>query len=134
MPYRPIQFQLTVVKPYYKDNSFKPLQDVLKDILDNTLKDALEDALENALENALKDALEENYNKYALEGDYNSNTIVVDIPQPQHSRGRLKGSRNHQYLIDFEEQFIAAIKGKIKLLIAFIIAKEKANFKLIKQL
>jgi hypothetical protein len=35
-----------VVKPYYKDNSFKPLQDTLKD----------------ALKNALKDALEENYN------------------------------------------------------------------------
>ena len=44
MPYRPTQFQLTVVKPYYKDNSFEPL------------KDALEDALKDALENALEDA------------------------------------------------------------------------------
>ena len=45
MPYRPTQFQLIIVKPYYKDNSFKPVQDALK----NTLKDTLEDALENAL-------------------------------------------------------------------------------------
>ena len=41
MPYRPTQFQLTVVKPYYKDNSSKPVQDALKD----ALKDAPEDAL-----------------------------------------------------------------------------------------
>jgi hypothetical protein len=41
MPYGPTQFQSTVVKPYYKDDSFKPLQD--------------------APENALKDALEENH-------------------------------------------------------------------------
>ncbi len=34
MPYRPTQFQLTVIKPYYKDNSFKPLQDALKDALE----------------------------------------------------------------------------------------------------
>ena len=46
MPYRPTQFYLTVIKPYYKDNSFKPIKDTLK----NTLKDPL------------KDALEENYN------------------------------------------------------------------------
>ena len=51
MPYRPSQFQLTVVKPYYKDNSFKPVQDALE----NTLKDTLEDALEDTLEDALKD-------------------------------------------------------------------------------
>ena len=38
MPYRPTQFCLTVIKPYYKDNSSKPLQ------------------------NAPEDALEENYN------------------------------------------------------------------------
>ena len=44
MPYRPNQFQLTVVKPYYKDNSFKPVQDALED----ALKDAPEDALEDA--------------------------------------------------------------------------------------
>ena len=28
-----------------------------------------------------EDILEENYNQYALEGDYNSNIIVVNIPQ-----------------------------------------------------
>ena len=55
MPYRPTQFQSTIVKPYYKDNSFKPLQDTLKDIP------------------------KENYNQHALEGDYDSNIIVVDI-------------------------------------------------------
>ena len=54
------------------------------------------------------------------------------MPQLRHGRGRPKGSRNRQHLIDFEEQFIAAIKGKIELLIAFITAKEKANFKLVK--
>ena len=43
MPYGPTQFQLTVVKPYYKDNSFKPVQDALE----NTPEDALEDAFEN---------------------------------------------------------------------------------------
>ena len=52
MPHRPSQFQSTIIKPYYKDNSFKPIQDALKD----TLKDALEDALEDTLEDALKDA------------------------------------------------------------------------------
>ena len=40
MPYGPTQFQSTVIKPYYKDNSFKPVQD------------ALENALKNAQENA----------------------------------------------------------------------------------
>ena len=77
MPYRPSQFQSTVIKPYYKDNSFEPLQDVLEDILDNVLKDILE----NILKDILEDILEENYNQHALKGDYNSNTIVVDIPQ-----------------------------------------------------
>ena len=89
MPYRPSQFQLTVIKPYYKDNSFKPLQDVLEDVLNNILEDilknVLEDILENILENVLKDilkdVLEENYNQYTLKGDYNSNIIVVDILQ-----------------------------------------------------
>ena len=57
MPYRPTQFYLTVIKPYYKDNSFKPLQD------------------------AIKNTLEKSYNQYALEGDYNSNIIIVDTPQ-----------------------------------------------------
>ena len=33
MPYRPTQFHLTVIKPYYKDNSSKPLQDTIKDAL-----------------------------------------------------------------------------------------------------
>ena len=54
------------------------------------------------------------------------------MPQPQRGRGHLKGSRNRQHLVNFEEQFIAAIKGKVKLLMAFITAKEKANFKLAK--
>ena len=34
--------------------------------------------------------------------------------------------------MNFKEQFIAAIKGRVKLLIAFITAKEKADFKLTK--
>ena len=50
MPYKPTQFYLTVIKPYYKDNSSEPLQD------------APEDALKNASEDALKDALEKNHN------------------------------------------------------------------------
>ena len=44
MPYGPTQFWLTVIKSYYKDNSFEPIQDALED----ALKDALEDALEDA--------------------------------------------------------------------------------------
>ena len=66
MLYRPSQFWSTVVKPYYKDNSSEPLQDILEDVPDNALKDVpenvLKDALENALENALKNTLEENHN------------------------------------------------------------------------
>ena len=56
------------------------------------------------------------------------------MPQLRRGRGRLKGLRNYQHLINFKEQFIAAIKSRVKLLIAFITAKEKANFKLAKQL
>ena len=89
MPYRPSQFQSTIVKPYYKDNSFKPLQDILKDILNNILedvlknilKDILKDILENILKDILEDILEENHKQHVLEGNYNSNIIVVDIPQ-----------------------------------------------------
>ena len=76
MPYRPTQFQLTVVKPYYKDNSSEPVQDALK----NVLKDTLEDALKDTLKNVLKDTLEENYDQYTLKGNYNSNIIVIDMP------------------------------------------------------
>ena len=53
MPYGPTQFQLTVVKPYYKDNSFKPIQDALKNTLENALKDALKNALKDALEDTV---------------------------------------------------------------------------------
>ena len=77
MPYRPTQFCLTVIKPYYKDNSSEPLQDILKDIL----KDILEDILENILKDIPEDVLEENYNQHTLEGDYDSNIIIIDIPQ-----------------------------------------------------
>jgi len=56
------------------------------------------------------------------------------MPQLRRSRGRLKGLQNCQHLINFEEQFITAIKSRDKLLMAFITAKEKANFKLTKQL
>ena len=33
MPYGPSQFQLTVIKPYYKDNSSEPIQDTPKKYL-----------------------------------------------------------------------------------------------------
>ena len=56
------------------------------------------------------------------------------MPQLQRSRGRLKELRNRQYFINFKEQFITTIKGKVELLIAFITAKEKTDFKLTKQL
>jgi len=56
------------------------------------------------------------------------------MPQPRRGRGRPKGLQNRQHLIDFEEQFVAAIKSRVKLLMAFIIAKEKVDFKLTKQL
>ena len=81
MLYRPSQFQSTVVKPYYKDNSSEPVQDALEDALEDVLKNVPEDTLKDALEDALKDALKENYKKYILEGDYNSNIIIVDMPQ-----------------------------------------------------
>ena len=55
MPYRSTQFQLTVVKPYYKDNSFKPIQDAPENALKNALKDALEDAPKDAQKDAQKD-------------------------------------------------------------------------------
>jgi hypothetical protein len=54
MPHRHSQFQSTVVKFYYKNNSSEPLQDVLKDVL--------KDILKNTPENILKDVLEENHN------------------------------------------------------------------------
>ena len=44
MPYGPNQFWLTVVKPYYKDNSSEPVQDALKNALEDALKGVLEDA------------------------------------------------------------------------------------------
>ena len=44
MPYKLNQFQLTIIKPYYKDNSFKPVQDALENALKDALKDAQEDA------------------------------------------------------------------------------------------
>ena len=89
MPYGPNQFQLTVIKPYHKDNSFKPLQDVpedipddvLEDVPENVLEDIPEDILENVLKDILKNVLKENYDQHAPEGDYNSDTIVVDILQ-----------------------------------------------------
>ena len=89
MPYGLSQFQSTVVKPYYKDNSSEPLQDVLKDIpddiledvLENVPEDILEDVLENILKDILEDVLKENYDQHALKGDYDFNIIVVDIPQ-----------------------------------------------------
>jgi len=56
------------------------------------------------------------------------------MPQSQRGRGRLKGLQNRQYLVNFKEQFITAIKSRVKLLMAFITAKEKADFKLAKQL
>jgi len=56
------------------------------------------------------------------------------MPQPRRGRGCLKGSRNCQHLINFKEQFVTAIKNRVKLLMAFITAKEKADFKLAKQL
>ena len=77
MPYRLNQFQSTVVKPYYKDNSFKPLRNILEDILDNILKDILENILKDILKNILK----KNYNQHTLKGDYDFNIIVVDILQ-----------------------------------------------------
>ena len=57
MPYGPTQFRLTVIKFYYKNNSFEPLQD--------------------APENTLK----ENHDQHALEGDYNPDIIVIDMLQ-----------------------------------------------------
>ena len=56
------------------------------------------------------------------------------MPQPRRGRGRLKGSQNRQYLVNFKEQFIAAIKGRVELLMAFMTAKEKTDFKHAKQL
>ena len=76
MPHGPTQFQSTIIKPYYKDNSFEPLQDALKDAPENALKDALK----NALKDTLKDDLEKNHNQYTLEGDYDLDIIIVNIP------------------------------------------------------
>ena len=81
MPYRPTQFQSTVIKPYYKDNSSEPVQDALKNALKDTLKDALKDALKDTLEDTLEDTLKKNYNQYTLKGDYDSDIIIIDIPQ-----------------------------------------------------
>ncbi|PVH90773.1 hypothetical protein DM02DRAFT_577620, partial [Periconia macrospinosa] len=58
MPHGPTQFRSTVIKPYYKDDSSEPLQ------------------------GAPEDAPEENHDQRAPEGDYDPDTIVVDVPQP----------------------------------------------------
>jgi hypothetical protein len=42
MPYGPTQFQSTVIKSYYKDNSSKPLQDAPENTPENTLENTLE--------------------------------------------------------------------------------------------
>ena len=52
MPYGPTQFQSTIVKPYYKDNSSEPIQDALEDALEDTLEDTPEDTLEDTLKDA----------------------------------------------------------------------------------
>ena len=77
MPYGPTEFYLTVIKPYYKNNSFKPVQDTPED----ALKDALKNTLKDPPENPLEDVLKKNYDQYAPKGDYNFDIIVVDIPQ-----------------------------------------------------
>ena len=48
MPYRPTEFWLTVVKPYYKNNSSEPVQDALENVPKDILENAPEDAQENA--------------------------------------------------------------------------------------
>ena len=45
-------------------------------------------------EEPVPEVLEENHDQPALEGESDSDTIVVDVPQPRRGRGRLKGSRN----------------------------------------
>ena len=59
MPYGPTQFWLTVVKPYYKNNSFKPIQDAPKNILKNALEDTLENTPKDTLKNTPKNAQED---------------------------------------------------------------------------
>ena len=49
------------------------------------------------------------------------------MPQPQHSRGCPKGLWNYQHFVDFKEQFVAVIKNGVKLLMAFVTVKEKAD-------
>ena len=56
------------------------------------------------------------------------------MPQLQHSRGHPKGLQNNQHLVNFKEQFVAAIKSRVELLMAFMTAKERADFELAKQL
>ena len=114
MPHGPTQFRSTVIKPYYKDDSSEPLQE--------------------APEEAPEDAPEENHDQRAPEGDYDPDIIVVDVPQLRRGRGRPKGSRNRQYLVNFGEQFVTAIKNRVELSIAFMTAKERADFELAKQL
>jgi hypothetical protein len=48
MPHRPSQFQSTVIKPYYKDNSSEPIQDAPENAPEDALEDTLEDTQEDA--------------------------------------------------------------------------------------
>jgi hypothetical protein len=57
------------------------LSPTTSETLQDAPENAPEDAPEDALKDALEDALEENYNQYTLEGDYNLDIIVVDMPQ-----------------------------------------------------
>ena len=119
MPHGPTQFRSTVIKPYYKDDSPDPSRDTTED---SSPGDTTEDAP--------KDAPEESHDERVPDGDYDPDTIVVDVSQTQRGTGRPNGS----HLVDFEEQFVTAIESGAELSMAFMTSKETADYELAKQL
>lgn len=113
MPYGPTQFRSTVVRPYYKEN----LEQV------------------STPNNPPKESPNNNNPE---EQKYDSDTIVIERPQPRRGRGRPKGSRNRpkpaEQSIDFDEQFVSAIQDERELTMTFMTAKEEADLNLAKQL
>jgi hypothetical protein len=104
MPYKPTNFQLTVVKPYYaKDPPTTSQDNTLPNItitVDHLKKDTV------TVDNTKEDTITVDYTK--------EDTITVDHYTKQ-GRGRPKGSKNKQYF--------AALKS-------FLSAKKKEDLEL----
>ncbi len=112
MPYRPTQFQSTVVKPYYQDKNSQP-------------KPISPDLPQQEQSSKPQDDINSPEKLSSPEKEYNLDTIVVKVP-PQFKNGTCTQSHLTQ-LSDFDNQFITAILERKVLTMAFLSSKEKSN-------